>query len=506
MNPKNIKDQANFQMVAATWQHREKLREKGQFWTPDWVANAMAEYIATDIDVVCDPAVGEGAMIRALLKINSVLRCYGFDIDDTVLDSPVFKHQNVLVEKRDFLLHPPQCTFKAIIGNPPYIRHHRIHEKIKLYLRHLTQKITGHTLDGRAGYHVYFLIQALHLLEREGKLAFILPADTCEGVFAGKLWQWITKNYCLECVITFSHEATPFPNLDINPLIVFIRHQQPKDEFVWAKVVKRGVALQQFVQSNFQTWEKESIDVSTRTLHEALSLGLSREPRQYTLSCASSYMLSDFATVMRGIATGANEFFFLSNRQIEALDIPMQFFRRTVGRTRDIAGDTITLKDLDELDAAGRPTFLLTIEQPFETLPISLQKYLQYGIELGLTNRSLIRTRKPWYKMEKRVIPEILFAYLGRRNTRFIKNQADVIPLHCLHCVNTYSKDPYQINSLWYILNHPDTLSALNTVSKSYGSGALKAEPRNLAKLPIPEHLVEMYGLIPKSRTLPLID
>ena len=42
---------------------------------------------------------------------------------------------------------------------------------------------TGVILDGRAGFHVYFLIRALTLLEENGRLAFIMPADTCEGKF-----------------------------------------------------------------------------------------------------------------------------------------------------------------------------------------------------------------------------------------------------------------------------------------------------------------------------------
>jgi hypothetical protein len=94
----------------------------------------------------------------------------------------------------------------------------------------------------------------------------------------------------------------------------------------------------------------------------------------------------------------------------------------------------------------------------------------------------------------------MLFAYLGRRSTRFIKNEAGVVPLHCLHCVYTHSKNPQQIHALWQALNHPDTLANLPFVSKSYGSGALKAEPQNLAKLPIPDHLIEKFRLLPRYR------
>ncbi len=203
---------------------------------------------------------------------------------------------------------------------------------------------------------------------------------------------------------------------------------------------------------------------------------------------------------MRGIATGANEFFFLTKEQVKILDIPLHYFKRTVGRTRDINSDTLTIYDMDALDSIGRPTFLLTIEDPFEDLPQSLQRYIQQGIEAGLPQRALIGLRKPWYKTEKRVIPELLFAYLGRRNTRFIHNTAQVLPLHCLHCVYTHSKEPQQIKKIWQVLNHPDTLASLGYISKSYGSGALKVEPQNLKRLSIPEYLVDAYDIHPQKK------
>ncbi|MGH8402728.1 MAG: N-6 DNA methylase, partial [Gammaproteobacteria bacterium] len=41
---------------------RRALQQKGQFWTPDWVAEAMAAYVLdVDPQVVFDPAVGAGA-------------------------------------------------------------------------------------------------------------------------------------------------------------------------------------------------------------------------------------------------------------------------------------------------------------------------------------------------------------------------------------------------------------------------------------------------------------
>lgn len=484
------------QKVPTNWEKREKLREKGQFWTPLWIAAAMVRYVC-ETDLIFDPAVGNGSFLNAIRQDeDSQIPFYGFDIDAELLASPVFQTGNCTVEKRDFLRNPPNRKFKSIVSNPPYIRHHRIGEETKIWLKNLTARIAGFSIDGRAGYHIYFLIQALNLLEENGKLAMILPADSCEGVFADKLWRWITENFRVEAVVTFKENAAPFPNLDTNAIIFFIKKAAPTAKFSWIKVNEaKTPELEKLVAAGFSGDNFQTLEVFERSSIEALRTGFSRPENNRQ----TKYLLSDFATVMRGIATGANEFFFLTRQQVKDLKIPREFLKSCVGRTRDVNGDVFLEKDLLRLDAAARPTRLLSIEKPFDELPEVIVNYLQKGVEMKLPERSLIKTRNPWYKTEKRKTPEFLFAYLGRRHTRFIRNDARVVPLHCLHCVYTRSKDSRHIENLHQVLNHPDTLKNLNLVSKSYGAGALKAEPQNLKNLPIPDYLVEKFNLISET-------
>ena len=481
------------QKVTTNWKEREKLREKGQFWTPLWIAEAMIQFVCNS-DLIFDPAIGNGVFLHALRQTSRPEIAFsGFDIDGELLSSPIFQTGNCLVEKRDFLKNPPQRKFASIVSNPPYIRHHRIDEVTKILLKNLVARIAGFSLDSRAGYHIYFLIQSLNLLEENGHLAIILPADTCEGVFADKLWQWITENFCVEAVITFDEKAAPFPQLDTNTIIFFIKKAKQKPVISWIKVQTRNASeLKEVVATNFPRKLFQSLEVFERNAAEASKTGFSRPENNRQ----TKYILADFATVMRGIATGANEFFFLTKQQVKDLKIPSEFLKTCVGRTRDVIGDVFTASDLLRLDQSSRPTQLLSIEKSFDELPPEIIEYLQKGFALKLPERSLIKLRNPWYKQEKRKTPEFLFAYLGRRNARFIKNDAQVVPLHCLHCIYTHSKDTGQIEKLHYVLNHSDTLRNLHLVSKSYGAGALKAEPQKLKNLPIPEHLVEQLELI----------
>lgn len=481
------------QKLPTQWNEREILRDKGQFWTPGWVADAMISYVAEKTNLVFDPATGRGAFYESLLKLKkSEVSFYGTDIDNEVLADNIYIQKNCFVEKRDFIKNPPLRKFKAIVANPPYIRHHRIDEETKICLKKLSLSITGDTIDGRAGYHIYFLIQALNLLEQDGKLAFIMPADTCEGKFAKNLWKWISQNFFIEAVITFDEKATPFPNVDTNAIVFLIKNSKPHKTLHWVKANEAySTDLFNLISSSFKLQNFETIEVINRQLEEGITTGFSRPKQNHN---RFKFHLNDFANVMRGIATGSNEFFFLTDLKVKELGIPEEFLKRAVGRTKDATESILTSENIEQLEKENRPTYLLSLNAD-DKLPKTITDYLKVGEEMGLPNRSLIQQRRPWYKMEKREIPPLLFAYLGRRNTRFIKNEAGVLPLTGFLCVYPIYEDKEFVEKLWKALNHPDTLENLKLVGKSYGSGAIKVEPGNLNKLPIPEHIVRLFNL-----------
>ncbi|MBU3978698.1 SAM-dependent methyltransferase [Patescibacteria group bacterium] len=479
--------------------NREELRGLGQFWTPAWIAKVMVAYFLDGKQKeLFDPAVGAGAFYVALKELDKKrqIKFYGTDIDQGVIkeafNHKIFDNKSV-VEMRDFIKEPPMKTFPAIIANPPYIRHHRLSTDTKKLLKQISYKYTGCDIDGRAGIHIYFLIQSLGLLENGGKLSFIMPSDTCEGVFAKKLWSWIGNNYCIEKVVTFESEATPFPNIDTNAIIFFISKNPRQSVFEWIRVKKESDQLLNYLLN--KNCDFSDLEIIKRDTEEALFTGMSRRP---TKKSQYKYRLSDFAKVIRGIASGANDYFFITRQKAEELGIPSKYFKLALGRTRDVEGNIITANDLKKLEEKGRPTLLLSLDnQRKEDLPKSLRDYIEIGEKNNLQHKALISTRNPWYKMEKRESPKFLFAYLGRRNARFVMNQADVIPLTSFLCVYPLSDDEKYINKLWQILNNPKTINNLKLVGKSYGSGAVKVEPKSLANLPIPEEVIMQAGIEP---------
>jgi hypothetical protein len=453
--------------------------------------------------VLFDPAVGPGTFFAAARDLGFSGALAGYELDLAALG------QGYRLELRpddlagvavgDFLRAPPEPTYPAIVSNPPYLRHHRLSEERKRELRRLAVTCLGFPLDGRTGLHVFFLLKCLQQLAPGGRLAFLLPADTFEGVSAPALWERLSQKYRLDAVLTFDEAAAPFPGVDTNVLVVLISHQPPAARLGWGRVLLRNSEslIQLLTARDTPAGASSVATFHERELSEALVTGLSRPPQP---PGQGGSRLDTWARVLRGIATGANEFFFLNSRQMREYGLDPAFFQRAVGRTRDCPGDILTEEDLRRLDVAGRPTWLLNLDaRDRQSLPALLRAYLERGEQAGLPQRALVRTRRPWYRMEQRQVPPLLFTYLGRRACRFILNQAGVVPLTGFLCVYPFDAAPAHVHRLWQALNHPATLNNLARVGKSYGGGALKVEPRQLEALEIPHPVLEAVGLRPPA-------
>ena len=473
------------------------VRTKGQVWTPRWVADAMAVYLGKSCsDSLLDPAVGPGILLLAARQeVQELGPVVAYEIDESVLsekttDTSFSKSDISDFRFTDFILDGSKFEVASVIANPPYLRHHKIPGRVKERCQEIAKEGLGISIDARAGLHVFFLIKALSHLKLGGKLSFLLPADTFEGVFAKSLWGAIAQKYHIEGVLTFDREASAFPGVDTNASVVFIQKSKPTGNFRWLRWIgKDPEDLPRAVRLilNGQESEADSIGLQTKELPvmQAIDAGFSR---LHTSEPKNGVALTEFATVMRGVATGSNEFFAMTKKRTLELGLNEELFVRTISRVRDASQPIITLDFLNHLDSLGRPTYLLSLDQNSK-VDESLQRYLESGEREGVNKGSLVSMRKKWFFMEKRKPVPILFAYLGRRNNRFIDAQTELTPLTGFLCV--YPKTGVDKQKLISALNHPLSIQELSRIGKSYGGGAVKVEPGGLRKMIIPEEALK---------------
>src|SRR5579859_2359711 len=236
--------EAGFQSLPSAWMEREELREKGQFWTPPWLAKIMALWVAEkQPNTLFDPAVGPGTFFAAARSVGYTGQFEGFELHETAFADGeklrLTRNDFSRIEIGDFISSRFTRTFPAIISNPPYIRHHRLGEQRKIELRTIAERVLGFALDGRVGLHVYFLLKCLEHLSVSGRLAFLLPADVCEGISSRALWNRLCERYRLEAILTFDKSAAPFPQVDTNAMVFLLSHSAPSRHFKWLRVKER---------------------------------------------------------------------------------------------------------------------------------------------------------------------------------------------------------------------------------------------------------------------------
>lgn len=207
------------------------------------------------------------------------------------------------------------------------------------------------------------------------------------------------------------------------------------------------------------------------------------------VSSDDAILLSDFITTKRGIATGANEFFHMTEREAKFLNLRPESVKLCIANINAIKSLEINTKAIDELNSMSYKTQLLDIYEPDEQEKI----YLERGIQAGLLNRYILANKKVWHQQEKREPAHILFNVFAREKFKFLLNTAKVLNLTNNHCIYVKNGNLKFAKELWKLLNSDDFQSVLNAYKREYGNGLFKLEPNDLLDIRIEKALWDKY-------------
>jgi hypothetical protein len=339
----------------------------------------------------------------------------------------------------DFIGSRITRAFPAVVSNPPYIRHHRLSESRKNELRALALQCLGFALDGRVGLHFYFLLKCLEHLASGGRLAFLVPADVCEGVSSAAAWRRLGERFRIDAVLIFGEAAAPFPSVDTNALVLLLSRQKPADRVRWLRVLRPDpdAILTALTCEEGDAVAEGSVSVQWRTLAELLH----RE-------CPPHNPAGSPAAAARspGLCVGSPPG-PMSSSFTPAQVAPAWW---TNGTSRPLAARAIVHRCADanapgSPGHASRPTWLLRLRRVKILCPHPCRPTWSTA-SLGLHERPLIKTRRPGTRWNTLATP-LLFAYL-RRRLRFILSSAGVVP-SCFLYVYPWEDDQVSVERLW---------------------------------------------------------
>ncbi len=482
----------------------------GQFATPTILARDILKFAVTLLGAeqpirFLDPAIGTGSFFSALLHTvaeEQIGAAKGFDLDPHygAPAKALWRETALDLDIEDFTKAVPPAPesqkFNMVICNPPYVRHHHIHNLEKLRLQAAAKAACGFHISGLAGLYCYFLGLS-HPWMRQGAVAgWLAPSEFMDVNYGEAVKRYLLHKVTLIRIHRFAPDDAQFDDALVSSAVVWFRNNPPPPnhavEFTFgrsllAPALSRKVAAS--VLSSEPKWTRFPISearISTTRHH-----------------------LSDFFTIKRGIATGDNKFFILSRDQIVARSLPWEAFRPILPSPRYISTDRIEAGQ-GGIPILDRQLFLLDCRLPEIKLKAKYPKlwdYLEEGKEEA-AKRCLCRSRKVWYFQEERSPAPILCTYLGRSDTksgrpfRFILNlsQATAANVYLLLypkpiVANAIARNPALLPEIWRDLNdlHPDSLLSEGRV---YGGGLHKLEPNELANV----DAASLATLIPEVR------
>src|SRR5258708_5884555 len=313
-------------------------RDRGQVFTPEPIARAMADWAIQSKDArVLDPGSGPGQLLAsAAARLRKLgVRAPAAQLVGVELSAlaPTFaalalapRRGRPRVDQADFLTTFKARTksFDAVIANPPYWRHHALTRVYKEEIGELADRLVGTRVHRSSGIYVHFLLRSLALLKVGGRLAFLTPREFCDPPYVRSLRAHLLARSRLRALIVFDPVVTAaFDGVLTTSAITLLERGKPDRAPVRVVHVRRiptsaqlTAALRTDARPGERAWGRvENVPYETVSSATRWSSLLSGEIA--TAERGRHVRLGELVDVKRGIATGANAFFVLSKAAAE---------------------------------------------------------------------------------------------------------------------------------------------------------------------------------------------
>ncbi|HAL16847.1 MAG TPA: hypothetical protein DCP32_08865 [Anaerolineaceae bacterium] len=462
------------------WSQRKRL---GQVFTPYEIAKFMAQWV-TDRQfpaAVLDPALGLGIFLRALLEGNpdEIPSLVGYEIDEQTIETAreLFTNNGyaqIELRQANFLSEPWQEQFDGILCNPPYRKFRGLPDKDSLVAA--VKQHTGIALSRAANLYIFFLIKAIWQLAPGGRAAFILPYEFLNADYGTPIKQMMLDQGILRKVILLGDGFQPFEDGITTSCILCLERTPVPCPPEWIRVS----ALEELavLATGFPVNERSPRPISATTLPLP-----SANTKWHVTSMPHTpdhldelVPLSTFGRVMRGIATGDNRFFLLTEAERRQYGLDLDCVLPCLQKSNYAPGHMFTSSHFEELRQSNRPVWLLNACGN-ENHP-GVRTYLNWGVAGGSDRRYLTRNRSPWYALEARPPAPLLVTTFSRAGVRWVRNEAAVSNLTAFH--GFYPHPGVDLELLCAYLVTPLAQRILAQNRREYGNGLHKFEPNDL--------------------------
>jgi hypothetical protein len=464
-------------------------REDGATYTPKPIVAAMTRWARqnTKPGRVVDAGAGSGRFLVSAGRVFKHADLLGVEIDPVaaivarghLAAAGLADRARVqLADYRELALDASALP-TLFIGNPPYVRHHRITPEWKKWLtaRAAEQGLSASQL---AGLHVYFFLATAGLM-KPGDAGVFITASEWLDVNYGKLVRSLFLTALGgEAIHLIEPTALPFTDAATTAVITCFKAGSTSKS-VSVRTVADTAALGTLEGGRLV--RRERLEAARRWTP------LMRAPRKVPEGFIE---LGELFTVHRGQVTGANRVWI---EGAHSRDLPDSVLFASVTKAREL------LKAGREL--ADGSTLRRVIDLPIDldvfgtTERKTIDRFLKIARSMGGDKGYIAEHRKAWWSIGLRQPAPILTTYMARRAPAFVLNRADARHINIAHGI--YPRQQLSANVLEALAQHLNVYVSTRD-GRTDAGGLTKFEPKEVERLLIPDLPVLECGELGASK------
>ncbi len=450
-------------------------RDKGAVYTPKAIVDAMVHWASEGAspERIIDPGSGSARFAVAAGELFPKAKIIAVELDPvaallsraTLATKWQGHRAEVALEDYRSFSRPPIEGRTLYIGNPPYVRHHKIAPQWKRWLAH-TASQRGLSVSQLSGLHLYFVLATAIQAQPGDRGSFITSSEWLDVNYGSLMRELLLDGLGGQSIHVIAPDAEPFENAQTTGAVTcFEAGSKPRS--LRLKRVKSVSDL-----DNLQGGQR----VRRERLAEAKRWSpLLRAARKVP----DGYIeLGDICRVHRGAVTGANRVWVVDPSES---DLPEKVLVKAVTRARELFAAGVALSSHEELKAVVSLPSELDVLDKEERRPV--ERFLKAAKRLGVHQGYIARSRPAWWSVDLREPAPILATYMARRPPAIVRNLADARNLNIAHGI--YPREQLSSSVINRVAEAIRSSIDLGQ-GRAYAGGLVKFEPGEFERILIP--------------------
>lgn len=456
----------------------EDKKFRGGYYTPTNVADFITSWACEGNEKeILEPSCGDGIFIKSILdqydqKLPNIL---GVELNEMEAEKAL--EENVEIINSDyFTLYQnvlKNNKYDIVFGNPPFIRYQNFNQEYREKAMNELVEL-GFSPTKMINIWLPFLVLNVHLLNENGKLGMVIPAEIMQVDYAAEARQYLLEIFEEINIITFKNNIFEKAQQEV---ILLLAKKKSNTEGIRMMEVDNSKGLSQLKIEDTPLRPKKP------SKEKWLKYFLKEDDFLVYNKISESNKILKFAEVAEvnvGVVTGQNKFFVI-NKEIEDNYHLDRSVIDIVSRSEQLKSIVLNKDDLTELYINQKNTRLFF---PNKNLDDHDNRYIKFGEKNNYHSGYKTRIRKEWYRVPISWKPEAFFLRQVHKYPKIIINNTDATCTDTIHKIR--SKDGYNIENLTFSFLNSFTLLDCELQGRSYGGGVLTFEPGEVRKLRIP--------------------